>query len=274
MLSYLHDFHAGNHADVLKHWLLLECVQYMQLKDKPFDYIDTHAGAGLYRIDSKEAKKTGEIDEGILKLNWSDFPELDLLWNAIRDDIDRRRYPGSPQLVKRMLRSEDKAWFFEMHPKAIESLRAHYDEKHRSHVRQEDGFAGLLSLLPTKSARALVLIDSAYEVKQDYRIAIETLIKAHKKMSQATMLLWYPVVNRQAVNQMESQIKRSTLKDVQLFEIGIADDQEQGMTASGLIVVNSPWTLADKFKKVAERLSQALSKDGVSRWRWEQLVKE
>ena len=92
MLSYLHHFHAGNHADVLKHWLLLECVRYLQLKDKPFDYIDTHAGAGLYRIDSKEAQKTQEIQQGVLKIDWNEFPELEVLWSAVKDDLSKRCY--------------------------------------------------------------------------------------------------------------------------------------------------------------------------------------
>ncbi len=274
MLSYLHDFHAGNHADVLKHWLLLECVQYLQGKNTPFEYIDTHAGAGLYSLNSARAQRTKEAEQGVLKINREHFPELATYFSAIKQDLAQGCYAGSPLLVKRSLREHDKAWLFELHPKALENLKIQCEEKRRCYVRQQDGLQGLLSLLPTKNARALVLIDPSYEIKSDYQAVVETLVQAFKKMPQAVLLLWYPVVNRNTIQQMEKQIKKSPLKNVQLFELGIADDDIQGMSASGLITVNAPWTLATTFKNSAEKLSLALSQDGKSRWRFEQLVSE
>lgn len=274
MLSYLHDFHAGNHADVLKHWLLLECVQYLQEKNTPFDYIDTHAGAGLYHLKSARAQLTKEAEQGVLKINRKSFPELAMYFSAVEHHLAKNQYAGSPLLVKRMLREHDKAWLFELHPKAFQSLKMHCEQKRRCHMRQQEGLQGLLSLLPVKSGRALVLIDPSYEIKTDYQAVVETLIKAFKKMPQAVLLLWYPVVNRATNTHMEKQIKKSALKNVQLFEMGVADDAVQGMSASGLIMVNAPWTLAARFKNSAEKLSIALSQDGKSRWRFEQLVGE
>lgn len=274
MLSYLHSFHAGNHADVIKHWLLLECVHYLQLKPAPFQYIDTHSGAGLYSTKSFEAKKTGEIEQGVLKIPQQDFPELEVLWDAVNDDLNQNHYPGSPLLVKRLLREGDKAWLYEMHPKVIGTLKDNCEQRRKCYVKQEDGFQGLLSVLPVKNARALVLVDPSYEIKSDYQHVVDVLSKAYQKMPQAMMLLWYPVVNRETINEMERRIQRSPMKNVQLFEVGVADDEQKGMGSSGMVIVNPPWTLAEKFKKTAEKLSLGLSEDGKSRWRFEQLVAE
>ncbi|MGB0734322.1 MAG: 23S rRNA (adenine(2030)-N(6))-methyltransferase RlmJ, partial [Pontibacterium sp.] len=164
MLSYQHHFHAGNHGDVIKHWLLIECLTYLQQKDKPFDYIDTHAGAGLYDLTSSKATKTQESHAGVLRLDWSSLPALTNYHDAIHDDLAQVKYPGSPLLVKRTLRQGDKAWLFEMHPQTIVELRQHCAEKRLSYVQEEDGFQGLLRLLPNKSRRALVLIDPSYEI--------------------------------------------------------------------------------------------------------------
>ncbi|GAB1261775.1 23S rRNA (adenine(2030)-N(6))-methyltransferase RlmJ [Aurantivibrio plasticivorans] len=274
MLSYLHPFHAGNHADVLKHWLLLECVRYLQLKSKPFVYIDTHSGNGMYRTDSMEALKTNEIFDGVLKINWENFPELDLYRELVSGELKNGSYPGSPSIVKQLLRADDTAWFFEMHPQVVKDLRVHCEKKGQCYVRQEDGFKGLLSLFPVPNGRALVLIDPSYEVKSDYHTVVDILQKAYKKMPQATLALWYPMVSRGTIDALEAKIKKTTLKNTQLYEMGVAEDAALGMTASGMIIVNPPWTLSALYRRVAGCLSSALSKDGSERWRCEQLVAE
>lgn len=274
MLSYQHHYHAGNHADVLKHWLLLECLYYLQKKNKPFDYIDTHAGAGLYQLDSKEAQKTRESAKGVLQLDWEKLPGLALYRSAVEDDLSRNQYPGSPLLVKRLLRSEDNAWFFELHPQTITELREHCAKKHKCFVQQEDGFVGLLGLLPNKSRRALVLIDPSYEIKDDYQTVVTIMAKAYKKMPQTMLLLWYPVVDRQRINTLERVIKESAIRNVQLFELGINKNADFGMGASGMIIVNPPWTLADHFDQWAPELARQLGQDGQHYYRYAQLAGE
>ncbi|GLS26350.1 23S rRNA (adenine(2030)-N(6))-methyltransferase RlmJ [Marinibactrum halimedae] len=274
MLSYQHCYHAGNHADVLKHWLLLECVQYLQKKPKPFDYIDTHAGEGLYNLTSAEAQKTGESASGIGRVPWNQLPGLDAYHHAIEHDLIKQSYPGSPLLIKRLLRPGDKAWLFELHPQAIVPLKKHCAQKGLSVVQHSDGFIGLLSLLPTQSRRALVLIDPSYEVKSDYLKVVEIMEKAYKKMPNSMMLLWYPVVDRQWVKVMESTFRSSSLRNVQLFEMGVEDENNKGMTASGMVVVNPPYTLEKKFHSTIPALSKALSEDGIARTRFDVLVGE
>ena len=274
MLSYQHHYHAGNHADVLKHWVLLACMRHMQKKDKPFDYIDTHAGAGLYRLDSAKARKTAESDEGVLKLDWNKLEGLEDYHRQIADDIRRKCYPGSPLLTKRLLRPGDRAWLFEMHPKTIIELRKHCEKHKVCYVRQEDGFQGLPSLLPTASRRALVLIDPSYEVKSDYQTVVKIMEAAYQKMPQAMLMLWYPVVDLHQIRQMEKAFTKSKMRNVHLFEMGVADNSEPGMSASGMVVINPPWTLADDFIRTMPGVSAHLSKDQKARWRHQLLVAE
>ncbi len=274
MLSYQHHYHAGNHADVLKHWLLLECVRHLQRKDKPFDYIDTHAGAGLYDLNSDQARKTGEALQGVQKIDWSKLPELVDYQASIANDLAQQRYPGSSLLVTRALRTGDRGWLYEMHPRTVKELELHCARRKSCFVRQDDGFKGVLSLLPNPSRRALVLIDPSYEVKQDYQTVVEVADACIKKMPQTMLLIWYPVVDRSRITTLEKHIGRTAMRNVHLFEMGVADDSCDGMTASGLIAVNPPWTLADRFAQLAPALSAQLADDGKSRWRHQELVPE
>lgn len=274
MLSYQHHYHAGNHADVIKHWILVECITYFQLKDKPFDYIDTHAGAGLYDLQSKEALKTGESINGILKLEQLNLPGLENYQEVIRPFLVHDQYPGSPLITKQMLRYGDHAWLYEMHPQTIVELKEHCEQRKVCYVKFEDGFKGLTTVLPTQSKRAMVLIDPSYEIKSDYLKVVEVIVKAHKKAPNTTFMLWYPVVKREQINELEQNFKQSGMKNIQLFEMGVADDEEKGMTASGMIIVNPPWTLAKKYNEVMPEVSKTLSDDNVKRCRFEQLVEE
>ena len=274
MFSYQHHYHAGNHADVLKHWLLLTCVRHLQLKEKPFDYIDTHAGAGFYRLDSTMARKTAESDDGVLKLDWTKLPGLEDYHRQVAEDIATRRYPGSPLLVKRLLRPGDKAWLFEMHPQTINELRQYCEQRRTCHVRREDGFKALSALLPTASHRALVLIDPSYEVKSDYQTVVKVMTAAYQKMPGAIMLLWYPIVDKQQIYQLEKGFANSKMRNVHLFEMGIAEPDESGMTASGMVVVNPPWTLADDFTRTIPGVSAQLARDQQPRWRHQVLTTE
>ncbi len=279
MLSYQHAYHAGNHADVLKHWTLLACVEHLLKKDKPFVYIDTHAGSGSYQLDSPTALKTGEARQGILKLLSSPLAGLESYRQAVAADLLQQRYPGSPLLVKRCLRPGDSAWLYELHPQTLRELHSHCGQgrmrsQQACHVRQEDGFQGLLSRLPVSNRRALVLIDPSYEIKSDYQQVVNVMAQAYRKMPQTLLLLWYPVVNRQWINALELAIQKTAMSNVQLFEMGVADDSAKGMTASGMIAVNPPWSLAEQFQQTMPTVSGWLARDGVSRCRFLQLQPE
>ncbi|TCS43750.1 23S rRNA (adenine(2030)-N(6))-methyltransferase RlmJ [Reinekea marinisedimentorum] len=274
MLSYQHHYHAGNHADVLKHWVLLESLRHLQKKPAPFDYIDTHAGAGMYQLKAAEAQKTGEYEQGMGRVIHSSLAELQPLLDLIRPQVDRGRYPGSPAIVNSLLRDGDHAHLFELHPQTHRELEQSCARKRQTYVRKEDGFIGLKALLPVKSHRALVLIDPSYELKEDYQKVFQVTEAAWQKMHQATILIWYPVVDRARINRFEKQFVASRLKNVHLFEMSVADDQAAGMTGSGIVAVNPPWTLAERFNSLMPELSRQLSSDGQERFRHRQLRAE
>ncbi|MBE0358450.1 MULTISPECIES: 23S rRNA (adenine(2030)-N(6))-methyltransferase RlmJ [Pseudoalteromonas] len=279
MLSYRHSFHAGNPADVLKHLVLAQVLGYQTLKDKPLDYIDTHSGAGFFELAAADAQKTQEYQDGIQKL-WqhtskhaalNDYIELIKSFNET-DALEF--YPGSPKIAEHFLRRQDKGWFFELHPRDLLLLEENMQGKRSIRVRGENGFAGLVGLLPPASRRACVLIDPPYEIKDDYETVVATLIKAYQRFSTGTYMIWYPVVDRERINNMEQGLIDSGMQNIQLFELGTEEDTDvHGMTASGMIVINPPWKLKHTMDEVLPELMSLLSKPS-GFYRSEQLVDE
>ena len=279
MLSYRHSFHAGNPADVLKHLVLAQVLQYQTIKDKPLDYIDTHSGAGFFELSSSDAQKTQEYKEGIAKL-WQHSSEHEALNDYIsliksfNDGDELAFYPGSPKIAEHYLRRQDKGWFFELHPRDLQLLEQNMQGKRSIRVRGENGFVGLIGLLPPASRRACVLIDPPYEIKDDYDTVVTTLIKAQQRFATGTYMIWYPVVDRERINNMEQGLIESGMRNIQLFELGTeADTGVHGMTASGMIVINPPWKLKQTMDNVLPELVKLLSKPS-GFYRSEQLVDE
>lgn len=278
MLSYRHSFHAGNPADIIKHLVLANVLEYMTRKDKPLDYVDTHSGAGFFELSSSDAQKTQEYLDGIAKLwhyrghNVAIKAFVDLV-KSFNDDA-LAFYPGSPKIAEQFLRRQDKGWFFELHPKDSVLLTDNLAHKKSLRVRSEDGFKGLLGLVPPLSRRACVLMDPPYEIKTDYQQAAKMIIKAYKKFNSGTYMIWYPVVDRARIDLLEQTLIESGVSNVQLFELATsADTQEHGMTASGMIVINAPWTLKATMDSVLPELVEILS-DEAGFYRSEQLVAE
>ena len=278
LLSYRHSFHAGNFADVLKHVVLVEIFVHLTKKDKAFEYIDTHAGAGLYNLESEHATKLHEYTNGIGRLNAEDWPELSLYFQSIssfNETAALDHYPGSPMLAKHFLRAQDKAWLYELHPADFELLSDNTGRDRRLRIKHEDGLKGLLSLLPPLSRRGFVLIDPSYEVKSDYQQVVNTVIRAHKKFSTGTYAIWYPVVDRARINQLENDFIDSGIKNIQRFELAIAPDSHaSGMTSSGMIVINPPWTLMKKMSQLLPKLVVALADDTGAFFKCDVLVDE
>ena len=279
MLSYRHSFHAGNFADVLKHIILIKILEHLAKKDKPFCCIDTHAGPGDYKLNSDFALKNKEFENGIGRLwHCSNMPEpvatyvnIVKQFNSTEQLID---YPGSPLIAKQFLRANDRLLLHELHSTEIQLLKAVVKDK-RIKVFHNDGLKHSLGLLPPKEHRGLVLIDPSYEVKSDYQSVVESLIQMVKRFAIGTYALWYPVVDRKRNKQLEQAIKNSGIKNILLFELGInADTEELGMTASGMIVVNPPWTLAEEMKQTLVWLVDKLGNEGLSHYRVEILASE
>ncbi|MDH5546445.1 MAG: 23S rRNA (adenine(2030)-N(6))-methyltransferase RlmJ [Gammaproteobacteria bacterium] len=277
MLSYRHAFHAGNFADVLKHIVLIEILEYLLKKDKPFHFIDTHAGAGLYDLRSGQANKTAEYLDGIARLTPAEWPELSSLFDvvsAFNPDGGLNSYPGSPLIAQYFLRDCDREWLFEWHPSDYVLLQAQIRQDKRIRAQNEDGFVGMLSLLPPITRRGLVLIDPPYEVKSDYAQVFESLDKAYRKFSTGIYALWYPVVDRKRIEDLMQRFSTSAIRNIQVFELAVSpDSDERGMTGAGMLVINPPWTLMNHMQQILPRLAKLFGSTG-SFYKAEQLVPE
>ncbi|MCJ8296285.1 MAG: 23S rRNA (adenine(2030)-N(6))-methyltransferase RlmJ [Colwellia sp.] len=273
MLSYRHAFHAGNFADVLKHSVLSLILDYMTRKEKGFCYIDSHSGAGMYQLADAYAQKTGEYKDGIAKIiNDEDAPEslepyLSLInsLNLNPSDDELEVYPGSPGIAKAFVRRQDSSHLFELHSTDIQHLEDFCQRWRKVFVKQSDGYKGVLGLLPPPSRRGVVLIDPPYELKDDYQKAVKTIIKAYAKFSTGTYILWYPVVKRELVEEMQQAFKTSEVKNVLQVEFCMAaDTEEYGMTGTGLFIVNPPWQLTTQLEEILPYMKAKLGTDATS----------
>jgi 23S rRNA (adenine2030-N6)-methyltransferase len=269
LLSYRHSFHAGNFADVLKHCVCAHVFEHLLKKDKPFDYIDTHSGAGLFNLMGVDATKLKEFSSGIHRIQSSKLPQLRSYLSAVKafnqssSTKNIKYYPGSPALAMYFLRSIDKAYLHEIHPQDtkllsinINDLKVSMGKNSQIRVEVSDGLKNLQALVPPLSRRAFVLIDPSYEVKTEYDDVFFAVEKAYKKFPTGTYAIWYPVVERSRIDRLEKKLSNSGIKNIQRFELGIApDSDEQGMTSAGLFVVNPPWTLFDTMTQLLPKLA-------------------
>ncbi|MDK2776282.1 MAG: 23S rRNA (adenine(2030)-N(6))-methyltransferase RlmJ [Pseudomonadota bacterium] len=283
MLSYRHAFHAGNFADVLKHLVQVEILNYLRRKEKPFIYIDTHAGAGLYSLTSAEAGKNAEFDTGITRLRNAGIAGTEAWLQVVaacKPEWDlspapaASLYPGSPRIAQLLLREQDRAKLYELHPQDFRLLNELMRRDQRIRCTQDNGFQGLIAGLPPDERRGLILMDPPYEMKSDYDTVVDTLIRAHRRFATGIYALWYPVVERSRIDKLERDLQNSGIPRIQQFELGLTEDTEgRGMTSSGMIVINPPFTLMDTMRNLLPQLAQATGgEQGV--WRCRELAGE
>lgn len=281
MLSYRHSFHAGNHADVLKHIVLMLILENLKLKDKGFYYLDTHAGVGHYQLSSDEAEKTGEYKEGIGRL-WerTDLPQeisryVDLIKNLNFGTKALRYYAGSPLIAAQLLRPQDRALLTELHPRDFPLLRNNFKEFKNVSVKCDNGFQQLKATLPPKERRGLVLIDPPYELKEDYDLVVKAAEEGYKRFATGTYAIWYPVVLRQQTKRIFKGLQASGIRKILKIELAVRPDSDQrGMTASGMAVINPPWTLENQMKAMLPYLVKTLVPEGTGSWTVEWITPE
>jgi 23S rRNA (adenine2030-N6)-methyltransferase len=272
MLSYRHAFHAGNHADVLKHLVLVHLLRYLTQKDKPLWFIDTHAGAAAYALDEGYAMQNAEYQSGIGRL-WAraDLPQAlaDYVGQvrALNPDGALRRYPGSPQLAMQILRKQDRLRMFELHSTESRLLQQYFrDAGPRAIVQAGDGFAGLQAVLPPPSRRALVLIDPSYEDKGDYRQVLATLRDAQKRFRAGVYAVWYPQVQRRESRQFPEQLKQLQDKDWLQVTLTVKKPVADGfgLHGSGMFILNPPWLLPKALDLAMPYLARVLAQDAAA----------
>jgi 23S rRNA (adenine2030-N6)-methyltransferase len=283
MLSYRHAFHAGNHADVLKHFVQIQLHEYMNQKDTAYTYIDTHSGAGVYALDGGYASKNAEYDTGIGPL-WerTDLPKgLDTyvaLIKGLNPSGKMRYYPGSPYCADKVMREHDRLRLFELHPADSKILADNFRkvEMHNAEngirsttrgkrvlVERGDGFHALKTLLPPPSRRALVLIDPPYEDKQDYRKVRDAMDDALGRFPSGIYAIWYPLLQRMESRGFADKLKRLPAKDWINVTLTVSRPGPDGfgLHTSGMFIFNPPYTLEPMLRQVMPYLVQVLGKD-------------
>lgn len=283
MLSYQHEYHAGNHGDILKHTCLAAILESLVKKDKPFTLIDTHSGAGRFSLDDERLIKTGEAESGIVKLekaleNASEIPQAIKLYAEIQKPYFKRKlYAGSPEIERLFLRDGDICHLIEKHPSALKSIEENsklplitgQGEKNQSGkcmVHDGDSYKTLFSLVPPKIKRGLVLCDPSYEDKSDYLQVTDALKNVRKKWNTAVIALWYPLLERkknetaQMLCALEDFAKLGTNPcgtarfELEIYRNDNLPPEMQGdacphMRGSGMFVINPPWLLEEKMNE-------------------------
>jgi 23S rRNA (adenine2030-N6)-methyltransferase len=294
MFSYRHAFHAGNHADVLKHTVLIALLDHLTQKDAALLVVDTHAGAGLYRLDGDFAHTSGEAAQGIVRLlgpvstpaDGSKTPDEKLApaLQAYRDLIASfnvkgglRVYPGSPFIIQHMLRDQDKLKLFELHPTDSNTLSANIaqlDAGRQIAVLAEDGFEGVKKFLPPPARRALILCDPSYEIKSDYERVTAMMSDSLKRFVTGTYAVWYPIIPRPEAHDLPRKLKTLatkmskpwlhatlTVKTSKLTTDAAGDTKRPGLPASGMFIINPPHTLKAALKEALPQMVKLLAQD-------------
>ena len=265
MLSYRHGYHAGNAADVLKHFILTYVLDYIKKKDKGFIFIDSHAGAGKYLISDPYMQKNKEYLQGIEKIlqlkNDNIFLKkyLDLV-KSINFNSDLKIYPGSCYLAARSLRPNDNLYFFELHPKEFLNLKKNFENDSRVIIENRDSYQRLNKLLPPKEKRAVILIDPSYELKDEYEKVLEMLSDCYKKFPLGVYIIWYPVLKNKKSEKFIFNVLKKNYKNLSHVEM-ITDNSNNGMQGSGLFILNCPWSIENDIKKSLETIFDCLKKN-------------
>ncbi|WP_192456273.1 23S rRNA (adenine(2030)-N(6))-methyltransferase RlmJ [Musicola keenii] len=280
MLSYRHSFHAGNHADVLKHTVQSLIITALKEKEKPFLYLDTHSGAGRYQLHGEHAERTGEYREGIGRI-WQrdDIPaEMETYLQVVRSynsGGQLRYYPGSPLIARQLLREQDTLNLTELHPTDFSLLRQEFARDDRARVVREDGYLQLKSRLPPAARRGVILIDPPYELKTDYQAVVDGIQEGYRRFATGVYALWYPVVLRQQIKRLLKALEETGIRRILQIELAVLPDSDRhGMTASGMIVINPPWKLEAQMKSLLPWLHQVLVPEGTGHTRVEWVVPE
>lgn len=279
-MNYRHSFHAGNHADVLKHAVLLRMLSLMQGKETPLCYLDSHAGTALYDLHGDDAERTGEYLGGIGRL-WqqTDLPEL---LGAYRDAVARyntdgqlRLYPGSPQLIADRLREQDRMIVSELHPEDAAILKEHYAGEPRIAVHHRDGYELPKAFLPVPEKRALWLLDPPFEKGDDLERCISAVQIAISRMRQTVIALWYPIKDQRLLQDFYRRIADAGLPKVLRVELNVRPaDTNLGLNGSGLMLINPPWPLWQELEQVLPWLASELAVSGPGGWRMDWLAGE
>ena len=278
-MNYRHAFHAGNHADVLKHYVLSRLIALLSRKEAPFAYLDSHAGVGLYDLQGDQASRTGEWLQGIARL-WQaeDVPDqlvdyLEVI-RAMNPDGVLRHYPGSPELARMLTRDQDRLYLNEKHPEDGRLLKENMAGDRRVAVHLGEGWHVPRALLPTREKRVLLLIDPPFEQADELERCVQALNEAIGRMRQAVVAIWYPIKELGQLRRFYRDLEKSNAPKLLRIELYVhpADDAQR-LNGSGLVISNPPWGLEDELKQILPWLTTLLGQSQAG-WRMDWLIEE
>jgi 23S rRNA (adenine2030-N6)-methyltransferase len=282
-MNYRHAFHAGNFADVIKHIVLTRILLYLQEKPAAFRVIDTHAGAGLYDLESNEATRGGEWLTGIARILQARFsatalplikPYLDTV-RAFNPDTHLTRYPGSPLIARALLRPQDRLTACELEPSSRKALIDALRRDTQARVVDLDGWTALPAFVPPNERRGLALIDPPFEAKDEFERLAGGFAAAFKKWPTGSYLLWYPAKSRRAADELAravAQVAASVKpagKCLRLEFSAAPQRADSALASCGLLIVNPPWTLQDELRIILPELEKPLGQGGAGRFKLE-----
>jgi len=275
-MNYRHAFHAGNHADVLKHVALLAICDALTAKPAPVFALDTHAGRGVYRLKSSAAQRTGESEAGLGRLLAAQSRDPAILRylkaiRACRSALGHDAYPGSPWLLAHALREQDRIACCELQPIEAAALKANFAGDARVATQESDGYAAIKSLLPPKSGatklgRGLVLIDPPYEAQLDeFNAAVGALREGLQRWPEGVFALWYPIKLRRSLQPFYRKATNLPAKSALMVELLVrADDSPLRLNGSGLLLLNAPWKIDTALASALKVLREVLDEGGGS----------
>jgi 23S rRNA (adenine2030-N6)-methyltransferase len=264
-MNYRHSFHAGNSADVVKHSLLIALVRALQQKQGALTLIDTHAGCGLYDLGSEQAQRTGEATQGVLRAFADPNPLLDDYRAAVRAvnvGAEPRLYPGSPQFLAQLLRPQDLLILNEKHPEDANALRGAMRGSPAA-VHARDAYELWLAMLPTRTARGVVVVDPPYEQTDERARITATLAAAHRKWAHGVTVIWYPLKDRETHQRWKNDLRRLGIPKFLAVEHWLYDADQPGIyNGAGLFIVNPPYAFTQALPPLLEALRAALALEG------------
>lgn len=283
MLSYQHSYHAGNHADILKHFVLSYVMEYLNKKEKPYTFFDTHSASGVFDLLDNKSLKTLEAQNGILKLiNQNDLPQqLDVYLNVVKENLKNNIYFGSPKIEEFFVRQQDTLILSELHPTEFQNLKNNFYKTSKNvQIHNRNGWEMIKALTPPKTKRGAVLVDPSYEQKEDYEIAAKTISFINKKWSNGIILLWYPLLKyrqddinlmiQSICNNVKENNQNIEIVNLQLCiadkdshtEVELAENAEVNkiprLYGSGMLVINAPYLLKENTEPVIKYLESIL----------------
>lgn len=268
-MNYRHHYHAGGVADLLKHLVLALLVRRLQAKPAPLFYLDTHAGSGSYDLAHEMSQKTGEYTRGVARL-WGpgEFPgalgDLLRVIEGCNPDGALRVYPGSPRVVRALLRPADRMVLCELHGREVEHLQAEFRHDPQVAVHMRDGYEGLKAFLPPAERRGLVLIDPPYERPDEFAAMLAGFKVAHARWPTGVYALWYPIKTPAAVGKLHAALMNSQIRRILCAELYARDrPDDDGLAGSGMIVVNPPYQSDQALRGVLPVLARRLAGDDV-----------